>query len=290
MMIFRNIKLLVLLLCLFVLSGCATMFSGSGPQAVSIMTEPDGADIEIVNMRTADTIMKVKSPYTAMLERKDGAFREANYYVILTKPGYIEEDVPINSGLAGWTWGNVLFMELAAIPLFIDYSTGAAYSLDNDPIKVKLYPDTPEGKITMAKEKYNGLEHCKNGDYNKAIDDTSKALSLYPEYFEALCTRATAYAAKNEYDKALSDLDKAILLKPDYPDAYKERGKLYSKKEDYAKALEDFNKALALKIDYAEVMFERGKLFYAQKITASAKDDLKAACAMGYSQACNYQF
>jgi hypothetical protein len=145
-------KLLVritLLLSICVVTGCATIFSGSAPQAVSIMTEPEGVNIAIINMRSTDTILKIQSPYTAMLERKDDSFQPASYLVMLTKPGYIEEDVEIRSNTSGWVWGNVLFGGVLGV--LIDGGTGAMFSLDNAPIKVKLYPDTVEGRLLLSK-------------------------------------------------------------------------------------------------------------------------------------------
>jgi len=289
-MIHRCLKQISIVVCAFYLAGCASIFSGSAPQALSIMTEPAGVDLEIVNMRTADTILRTKTPYTAMLERKDGAFQPSTYYVILTLPGYYEENIPVNTGTAGWYWGNIIFGYSALLGILIDGSTGAAFSLDNTPIKVKLYPTTPEGRVSMATEKYNGIEPLKSGDFDKAIEHTTKAISLHPKYVEGYCTRAECYIKKNELDKAMLDVNKAIEIKSDFPNAYKMRAEISLLNDDTVKAISDLDKAISLKPDYAEAYLIRGKAQQKQKNMVAAKADIKKAAELGNESAKNFQF
>lgn len=266
------------------LGGCASMLSGSGPQTISIMTEPANVDISIVNTKSGDVVSKAKSPFTAVLERQG-----TGYNVLLTLPGYLQEETEIKSGIAGWYWGNVLWGYAGIVGILIDGGTGAMYTLDTQPIKVKLYQDSLEGRMSKAKEKYNGLEALKNKDYDNAINATTAAISLYPEYAEAFCTRGAAYASKEDYEKSIKDYNKAISIKPDYPNSYCERGGVYFKQEKNDIALADFNKALSLKPDYAEAMFGRGLIYQKQNDMENAKNDLKLACSNGFSRACNYQ-
>lgn len=157
-------------------------------------------------------------------------------------------------------------------------------------VNVKLYPDSPEGKMTMAKEKYSGKEAYARADYDSAIEEINMALALYPDYVEGYCTRAACHLKKNELDKALADVNKAIELKADYPDSYKERAEIHLKKGQEDKALTDLEKAITLKADYADAYFVRGKLFYKQNNITAAKADLKKAADLGNDAARNFQF
>jgi tetratricopeptide (TPR) repeat protein len=55
-----------------------------------------------------------------------------------------------------------------------------------------------------------------------------------------------AYWDKNEYDLALADFNKALSIKPDYVIALNNRGMFYLDKEEYDLAIADFKKAKRL--------------------------------------------
>lgn len=283
-------KYLFLMVLVFssILGGCASLITGSGPQAVSISTEPTNADISIVNNNTREVVTKVKSPFTATLERNDG-FSRVSYNVIMALPGYQQEEVPINSSIAGWYWGNVFWGFGGLVGIMIDSGSGAAYTLDNDPIKVKLYPDTVEGRISKAKERFSGVDQLNKKDYDAAIAATTTAINLYPKYAEAFCNRGVAFAAINEDSKAINDLNTSISIKPEYPNAYCERGNVFFKQDKTEAAMEDYNKALMINPDYAEAIFGRGLVYQKQNTIEKAKADLKLACSKGFSRACNFQ-
>lgn len=285
----KNLKKLALPVCLMYLSGCASIVSG-GPKTMPIMSQPDEATIEIIDVKNENaTILKAKTPYTATLERSAGFFSPAKYKIRIAKDGYLPYETQLDAGLNGWYFGNIIFGGLLGI-LIVDPATGAMWSIHEDRVNVKLYPATPEGKITMAKEKYSGLEQLKSGDYDQAIEDLSMAFSLYPEYAEGYCTRAACYLKKNDLDKALDDVNKAIELKADYPNAYAARAEIYLAKGQDDKALPDLDKAISLKNDYADAYFVRGKLYQKRQDIVSAKADIKKAAELGNETARNYQF
>lgn len=147
---FRTIitRLLVISL-LFSLSGCASIVSG-GPKILPIMSEPDNADIEIFNLRSEENILKAKTPFTASLEKDAGFFQNAKYRIRINKPGYMPRETIIESGVNGWYFGNVVFGGLIGL-LIVDPATGAMWKISEDNVKLKLYPDTQEGRAAFAK-------------------------------------------------------------------------------------------------------------------------------------------
>jgi len=287
-MLRRWIKQIALLLSVVYLCSCASIVSG-GPKTLPIMSQPDEATCEIIDLRSGSTILKAKTPYTATLERSAGFFQSAKYKVKIVKEGYLPQEHQIDSSINGWYFGNVIFGGLIGI-LIVDPATGAMWKIYDDNINVKLYPDSKEGKIALATEKYNGLEPFNNHDYDQAISDTTTALGYYPEYIDGYCLRAAAFARKGEYEKAMNDVNKAIELKPDEPKGYKERAELYATKGEIDKALKDLDTAISLKADYADALFVRGKTNIKLNKSAEAKTDFQSACKMGNNGACNYQF
>lgn len=233
----RMINKLSILAFTALISGCATIISGSGPQAVTIATDPEGADVSIVSNVSGDIISKFKSPSTIMLERSYGAFQRASYNVLISSSGYMKEETSIMSDTNWWYLGNVLFGGL--IGLTVDVCSGAMFSLDNKPIKLKLYPNNLEGRIAKSREKYDGTAMFRSGDYDSAITTTTAAISLYPENFDALYIRGMSYAATRKESKALIDFNRAISINPEDPKVYYERAMVFINLNSKEKATSD---------------------------------------------------
>lgn len=138
------------ILSLLLAAGCASIVSG-GPKTIPITSVPDDAVCEIVDVRSGASILKTKTPYTATLANDAGFFRNARYRVKISKDGYIPREVPLEAGVNGWYFGNVVFGGLLGI-LIVDPATGAMWKIHQDSIAVHLYPDSPEGRRTMDEE------------------------------------------------------------------------------------------------------------------------------------------
>jgi len=80
-------------------------------------------------------------------------------------------------------------------------------------------------------------------EYQKAIDDCSKAIELDPKNADAYNNRGNAYASLGEYQKAIDDCSKAIELDPKNADAYNNRGNAYVLQEFPTAACGDFYQA-----------------------------------------------
>jgi len=91
-----------------------------------------------------------------------------------------------------------------------------------------------------------GEENLKLGEYQKAIDDFSKAINLNPEEGLYFYNRANAYLDINQLELAISDYTNSIDKNPYYLNAYINRGIAYSEKDEPINALYDFKKAYSL--------------------------------------------
>ena len=106
-----------------------------------------------------------------------------------------------------------------------------------------------------------GHDYGNLGQYQQAIEDLNKTISLKPDYADAYNSRGNAYGNLGQYRQAIEDYNKAIGLKPDYADAYNSRGTAYAKLGQYRQAIEDYNKAIGLKPDYADAYNNRGNAY-----------------------------
>lgn len=113
-------------------------------------------------------------------------------------------------------------------------------------------------------------------DYNKAIEDFTFALKLYPYSVDALINRGLSYYKIEKYDKALKDYNLALSINTD-GDIYHNRGDLYDKKGDYEKAVKDYSDAIKINVDDREAYEKRGEVYIKLKNPKEAIRDLTKA-------------
>lgn len=106
-----------------------------------------------------------------------------------------------------------------------------------------------------------GAAYQYSKEYDKALGEYNKALELNPELTEAYCNRGFTYIQLNEYSKALHDFDKTIELDPQLDMAYNNRGFVYSALLQYDKAINDFNKAIELNPEFEIAYINRGDVY-----------------------------
>jgi tetratricopeptide (TPR) repeat protein len=85
-----------------------------------------------------------------------------------------------------------------------------------------------------------------SGDYERAIADLSKAITLNPKGAEGYVRRGIAYEKEGDHKDAIADFSAVIRLKPGYATAYTMRGGAYEVAGDKGKAIADFRAALAI--------------------------------------------
>ena len=107
------------------------------------------------------------------------------------------------------------------------------------------------------------MVYLDNNEYDKAIEDFSKAIKLlYNGFALAYSNRGLAYLNKSEYDEAIKDFNKAIELDKEYELAYYNRGLAYFYKGEYDSAIEDFNKAIELNNEFELAYNNRGLVYF----------------------------
>ncbi len=111
--------------------------------------------------------------------------------------------------------------------------------------------------------------HRLDNDVAETMRFAEKAICADPNYFMGYFARACAWDSKKEYDKAIDDYTKAIELNPDSADAYYNRGLAWQNKKenekaiaDYEKAIINYNKAIEINPKDAELYIWRGNALY----------------------------
>lgn len=121
-----------------------------------------------------------------------------------------------------------------------------------------------------------GAYHIR-GDYDRAIEDFSKALRFDPKSARLLTDRAAAYRANGDFDRALADYGAAITVQPKNPLVFYGRGGVYQAKGDLDHAIDDFTEAIRLDLKSAQAYSDRARAWRAKGELDRAKEDIEKA-------------
>lgn len=131
-----------------------------------------------------------------------------------------------------------------------------------------------------------GWVYLETKNYDLAIRDASRGISLKPDLFEALVIRGNAFLIKGDRNKALEEYSAAIAKKPEYAQAYIGRGFVYKILGDTDKAIADYSMALTLQPELAMIYTVRGDLYLDTGRAEMATSDYRKACERGDSTGC----
>lgn len=169
---------------------------------------------------------------------------------------------------------------------------------------------------------YLGLVEAKLGNTKAAIQNMDKALSIDPQYIEALIARAEFQLILHNYAQALSNIDTALKFLQYTDELFLSRGyallglKKYSESQkmfervigrnsqnlhawfglgnaflnakNYAKAIEAFSQTITQKSTFELAYFKRGMAYLELNQTDKACNDLLKSSSLGYSDAIFY--
>jgi tetratricopeptide (TPR) repeat protein len=127
------------------------------------------------------------------------------------------------------------------------------------------------------------------GDYQNAVDDYTRAISLNPKNHGSYISRGNTYAKLNDMPKALADFDKYAELEPQSTSPFTARGRLYKEQGDFAKAVEEYSKAIQISPN-ASVYFGRGQVYVADKKWDQAISDFSKAIQLAPNSAGYYNW
>lgn len=141
-----------------------------------------------------------------------------------------------------------------------------------------------------------GNRHLETGRYERAIQNYSKVSEVLmetdnPNLVTAYFNRGLAYHLNGDYDKAIEDFDRVITMNPEDDKAFYYRGNAHALQRSADKALEDYSRAIRLNPDDARLYYYRGLAYQENPATLDlAVDDFKRAIALDPSDAKTHCF
>jgi protein O-mannosyl-transferase len=113
------------------------------------------------------------------------------------------------------------------------------------------------GKARVYNER--GIAFIRAGEYDRALEDLNRALSLDPGYYVAYYNRGNLRKLRGDNASAVADFQQAIRLHPRYRDAFNNLGTTYAAQGETALAAECFTKALEIDPSFAPAYHNRAK-------------------------------
>jgi tetratricopeptide (TPR) repeat protein len=120
--------------------------------------------------------------------------------------------------------------------------------------------------------------------FKEAQKDCETVVSADPHNVTALCLKAEAEAGEERYREALADVNKALLVQPQNATALCVRARICVGLEQYERAIADCNKAIELDSRLAGAYRSRGQSFKALGKKSLANADFKRARDLGYQE------
>jgi Flp pilus assembly protein TadD len=125
-----------------------------------------------------------------------------------------------------------------------------------------------------------GNAYLGTDDFDGAISDLSRAITLDASDAARFNSRGIAYAARNDFDHALADLTQAIQLAPHDARGFSNRGFLYARHQNFDRAIADYDEAIRLKPDYVTATINRGNVYAVENDPDRAIADYTTAIAI----------
>jgi predicted TPR repeat methyltransferase len=101
------------------------------------------------------------------------------------------------------------------------------------------------------------------GRTEEALASFDRALSIRPDFVEALCNRATLLLETNKLDAALAAFDAVLAIEPGLALGWNNRGNTLAKLQRFAEAVQCYDRALAVRPEFAEAAENRDFALFA---------------------------
>jgi tetratricopeptide (TPR) repeat protein len=111
----------------------------------------------------------------------------------------------------------------------------------------------------IAKEHLDhGNAYFAAGDYERALEEYSRALEMQPEDRVLVANRGVALLRLGRHDEALQGLNRSLQLRPDDPDTLMNKGIVLRNLGHYDEALQAYDRALKLRPDHPDTLNNKG--------------------------------
>jgi len=161
---------------------------------------------------------------------------------------------------------SLMVKTMVLMGLFFSFSLPqiTSWAGDGDPIEGK--DNEPPSTVPYLV----GLGYASWGEHEKAIAAFTQAITLEPDFDEAIFARGDSYTALGQYEQALDDYAQVMVLMPRYGRPYYQRALLYLTLGQVDKAVADLEVAVKWMKVVPEPHLLLGDLYYERGEQAKA--------------------
>ena len=129
------------------------------------------------------------------------------------------------------------------------------------------------GELEAPAYTRRGQAFEREGLYDRAIEEYTRAILIDPTFAEAYLGRGWAHLAKGNHDQAIRNYGEAIGFDPSLAEAHFARGWVYEQLGQRDRAIEEYGDAIRIAPDHGDARFSRGILrFYSGNPEPAAGD------------------
>ena len=110
-----------------------------------------------------------------------------------------------------------------------------------------------------------GMIYAKQGRYEEALNNLSRAIELNSSYRDALFNRGLTLSKLDRTEGAINDFDRAIQLDPNDAYAWNNKGVALDHQRDYTDAIKAFDEATGLDPNYVDAWYNKGVALGSQR-------------------------
>lgn len=137
--------------------------------------------------------------------------------------------------------------------------------------------------------KNRGQAYLEKGDLERAMEDTQKALSLDPDYGDALNNRGSIHLRQGNREAAWADFTRAVEADPLQADAWYNRGTLLIDENRNSEALPDLTEAIRIKPVFVQAYMNRGVAYGSLGDFKKAEENFSAVLRLDPENRLGYQ-
>jgi tetratricopeptide (TPR) repeat protein len=178
--------------------------------------------------------------------------------------------------------GQNILTEMSAVLLNVQSNIAVNVQIARAERLVAAYPNNP------LAYRARGLVRMVLNDYPGALEDYTHAISLAPNFGDALLSRGNLYVTLGDYTRADADLTRLIELEPARETAYFNRAVARASLGLLDLAVADYTRVIELDSTYAEALNNRGAVYFQLANYELAAADFQRAIQLGMDDVQTY--
>ncbi len=213
------------------------------------------------SLKVGQKIYAIGSPMGFENTMTEGIISGLRHYEKESK-NFIQISAAISPGSSGGAIVNNRGELIAISTLTVTEAQNLNFAIPvNDVLAVYKQDGIKQNEIDAAVYFFKAVSELEKQNYDAAIDNYKKAVSINPKLAEAYYNLGIAYGEKGDTETAIIYYKKAIAINPNDAEAYNNLGNAYREKGDTETEIIYYKKAIAINPEHAKAYYNLGNAY-----------------------------